>query len=87
VSERSTALDSSQIPAQTTWLPAVQILDQKEEEICKKRKRSVKDLYLVQWRGEPCTTSWEPKRNINAELFAEWTQHRRVKGGVGGLGV
>jgi hypothetical protein len=63
------------------WLPAEKILDEKEEETFnKKRKRSVKVLYLVQWRGEPCSApSWEPKRNINAELFAEWTSYKRIK--------
>ena len=61
------------------WLPADKILDQKEEATFnKKRKRSVKVLYLVQWRGEPCSAaSWEPKCNINAELFAEWTSSRK----------
>ena len=75
----STALDSSQIPAQKTWHDAEQILDQKEEATFnKKRKRSVKVLYLVRWRGEPCSAaSWEPKCNINAELFAEWTNSHR----------
>ncbi len=61
------------------WLPAEKILDQKEEATFnKKRKRSVKVLYLVQWRGEPrSAASWEPKCNINAELFAEWTSSRK----------
>jgi hypothetical protein len=73
----STVCDSHQIPARKTWHDAEQILEQKEEEIFKKRKRSVKVLYLVRWRGEPRTTSWEPKCNINAELFAEWTNSHR----------
>jgi hypothetical protein len=60
------------------WRPAEKIIAQKEEvTFNKKRKLSVKVLYLVQWRGESrCAATWEPKRNINAELFAEWTSTR-----------
>jgi hypothetical protein len=37
----------------------------------------VKVLYLVQWRDQPLSeATWEPKCNINAELFAEWTCRR-----------
>ena len=60
------------------WRPAEKIIAQKEEATFnKKRKRSVKVLYLVQWRDQPLSeATWEPKCNINAELFAEWTCRR-----------
>jgi hypothetical protein len=74
---RASAAD--QPHASRTWYEAEQIIAEREQPcFSNKRKRhATVTMYLVRWRGSPCPAdSWEPKANVNDELYFQWANSR-----------
>jgi hypothetical protein len=60
---------AGQPDASGQWYKAERIIAEKRVSL--KRKRQM--MYLVRWRGcQPSQDSWEPRANLNEELFTEW---------------
>ena len=82
-SATANASSKSELDGNHTWFEADRILEEKEMhcDTCPKNKRKRQAtivMYRVRWRGNPPPSdSWEPRANLNDELFAQWSNEAR----------